>query len=101
MICRKCYHMWFNELPMPKILRCPKCGEPVTIEYLHRPRPLIDPSVMEWIIIEDCFHLKNNKGQQILYEYSEKELSSLTKFGYEISKKEDHVVFMNKSKEEK
>jgi len=88
--------MWFNEVPIPKIPKCPRCGEPVTMKYPYQPKPPIDPSVMEDIIIEDCFHLKNSKGLQVLYRYSEKILSYLIKLGYEVSRKEDHVVFMKK-----
>lgn len=96
MICRKCFHMWFNELPIPKILVCPKCGEPVTIEYLHQPESPIDSSIIKDIIIEDCFHLKDSKGQLVLYGYSENTLAYLMGLGYEKLKTEDHVMFLRK-----
>jgi len=57
------------------------------------PELSMDPNVITDIIVEDCFHLKNSKGQ-VLYDYSEKTLQYLTRIGYEISEKKDHVLYM-------
>lgn len=103
MICRKCGHMWFiEEIPMPRILKCPNCGETIDMELpiqsTHQPRPSMDPDVITDIIIENCFHLKNSRGQ-VLYDYSEKTLSYLKEIGYRESRKEDHVLFLKGAKD--
>lgn len=63
-------------------------------EHPHQPEPPLAPDEITDIIIESCFHLEKNKGLPVLYSYSEKNLHYLTRIGYEVSGKEDHVLYM-------
>lgn len=95
--------MWFiEEIPVPRILTCPNCGEIIDmklpIQSIRKPEPPLDPDMVTDIIIENCFHLKNSRGQ-VLYDYSEKTLSYLKGIGYEVSRKEDHVLFLKEARD--
>lgn len=95
MICRKCGRMWFiEEISIPEELMCPSCGEIVSMEHSYRPKPPMDPDAITDIIIESCFHLVKSRGLPVLYNYSEGTLRYLTRIGYRVSWKEDHVIFM-------
>lgn len=96
MICRKCGHMWFIEkIPLPKEIECPNCGELISLTIQPGPpEPPLSPDVITDIIIDNCFHLIKGRGLPILYSYSEKTLRHLKRVGYEVSRMEDHVLYM-------